>query len=462
MCEKNPLGTQPISKLLLKFAIPSITATLVGSLYNIVDQIFIGQGIGYLGNAATNVSYPFSTICLAIALLLGIGSASRFSLSLGQGEKEHAARIAGNGVVLMVVFGMVYLILGELFLTPLLQLFGSTPDVLPYAQTYAGVTMLGMPFLIVTNGISALIRADGRPTYSMVCMVTGAVINTILDPIFIFTFGWGMFGAALATILGQILSCLLALLYLPRFRTIRLTPPCFRGALKGCLPTLFAGSSNSLNQVAITVVQIVLNNSLTYYGASSVYGSDIPLAACGIVIKTNAILISIIVGISQGAQPIIGFNYGAGQYTRVKKTLKMAIGWNLVISAIASCLFQFCPSFLLSLFGSGDALYMEFAVLFMRTFLFMALLNGVQLLSSNFFTAIGQAPKGLFLAMTRQIFFLIPLLLLLPLWMGVFGVLMAGPCADFIAFVVSVIMVRKQFARMPADREADQNETKKA
>lgn len=462
MCEKNPLGTQPISKLLLKFAIPSITATLVGSIYNIVDQIFIGQGIGYLGNAATNVCYPFSTICLAIALLLGIGSASRFSLSLGQGEKERAARIAGNGVVLMVIFGVVYLILGELFLTPLLLLFGSTPDVLPYAQIYAGVTMLGMPFLIVTNGISALIRADGRPTYSMVCMVTGAVINTILDPIFIFTFGWGMFGAALATIVGQILSCLMAVSYLPRFRTIRLTPPCFRGALKGCLPTLFAGSSNSLNQVAITVVQIVLNNSLTYYGASSVYGSDIPLAACGIVIKTNAILISIIVGISQGAQPIIGFNYGAGQYTRVKKTLKMAIGWNLVISAIASCLFQFCPSFLLSLFGSGDALYMEFAVLFMRTFLFMALLNGVQLLSSNFFTAIGQAPKGLFLAMTRQIFFLIPLLLLLPLWMGVFGVLMAGPCADFIAFVVSVIMVRKQFARMPADREADQNETKKA
>ena len=357
---------------------------------------------------------------------------------------------------------MVYLILGELFLTPLLQLFGSTPDVLPYAQTYAGVTMLGMPFLIVTNGISALIRADGRPTYSMVCMVTGAVINTILDPIFIFTFGWGMFGAALATILGQILSCLLALLYLPRFRTIQLTPGCFRGALKGCLPTLYAGSSSSLNQVAITVVQIVLNNSLTYYGASSVYGSDIPLAACGIVMKTNAILLSIIIGISQGVQPIIGFNYGAGQYTRVKKTLKMAIGWNLVISAIGFCLFQFCPAFILSLFGSGDALYMEFAVLFMRTFLFMVLLNGVQLLSSNFFTAIGQAPKGLFLAMTRQIFFLIPLLLLLPLWMGVFGVLVSGPCADFIAFVVSVIMVRKQFARMPADRETDQSETKKA
>ena len=447
---------------MLKFAIPSITATLVGSIYNIVDQIFIGQGIGYLGNAATNVCYPFSTICLAIALLLGIGSASRFSLSLGQGEKERAARIAGNGVVLMVIFGVVYLILGELFLTPLLLLFGSTPDVLPYAQIYAGVTMLGMPFLIVTNGISALIRADGRPTYSMVCMVTGAVINTILDPIFIFTFGWGMFGAALATIVGQILSCLMAVSYLPRFRTIRLTPPCFRGALKGCLPTLFAGSSNSLNQVAITVVQIVLNNSLTYYGASSVYGSDIPLAACGIVIKTNAILISIIVGISQGAQPIIGFNYGAGQYTRVKKTLKMAIGWNLVISAIASCLFQFCPSFLLSLFGSGDALYMEFAVLFMRTFLFMALLNGVQLLSSNFFTAIGQAPKGLFLAMTRQIFFLIPLLLLLPLWMGLFGVLVAGPCADLIAFVVSVIMVHKQFARMPVDRGADQQGTNHA
>ena len=270
--KKNPLGTQPISKLLLKFAVPSITATLVGSLYNIVDQIFIGQGIGYLGNAATNVSYPFFHHLPGHRPLAGHWQRfTVFAVPGGKGTKSAAAHIAGNGVVLMVLFGVIYLMLGELFLTPLLQLFGSTPDVLPYAQTYAGVTLLGMPFLIVTNASARLIRADGRPTYFHGVHGRGGCDQHHFGPIFIFTFGWGIFGAALATIVGQILSCIMAVFPIyPRFRTFRLTPGCFRGALKGCLPTLFAGSSNSLNQVAITVVQIVLNNSLTYYGASSV------------------------------------------------------------------------------------------------------------------------------------------------------------------------------------------------
>ena len=207
---ENPLAYEKISKLLMGFAIPSITATLVSSLYNIVDQIFIGQGVGYLGNAATNVAYPLSTICLAIALLLGIGSASRFSIYLGRKEPERAAHIVGNGVVLMAAAGLLYLILGECFLTPLLWIFGTTEDVMPYAQQYAGIVLLGMPFLILTNGISNLIRADGNPKYSMFCMVSGAVVNTILDPIFIFSFHWGIFGAALATILGQILPRLVS------------------------------------------------------------------------------------------------------------------------------------------------------------------------------------------------------------------------------------------------------------
>ena len=214
------------------------------------------------------------------------------------------------------------------------------------------------------------------------------------------------------------------------------------------LHTFYIGISSSINQIAITIVQIVLNNSLTYYGAMSVYGEEIPLAACGIVMKTNAILLSIIVGISQGVQPIIGFNYGAGKIERVKQAYLLAIKWNLVISAVGFCLFQFCPGPIIALFGSGDPLYFEFAIWFMRTFLFMVIVNGVQLLSSSFFTAIGKALKGLLLSLTRQVFFLIPLFLILPLWLGLFGVLLAGPIADFIAFVVSVLFVYREFKQL--------------
>lgn len=443
---ENPLGYEKISKLLRSFAVPSITATLVSSLYNIVDQVFIGQGVGYLGNAATNVSYPLSTICLAISLLIGIGSASRFSICLGRGDTDQAAKIAGNGVTLMVLAGILYLVLGELILTPMLRIFGATTEVLPYAQSYASIILIGMPFLILTNGISNLIRADGSPKYSMICMVAGAVVNTILDPIFIFVFQWGMFGAALATILGQILSFLLAIRYLWAFRTITLEKECFCPDWRDGLHTLSMGISSSVNQIAITIVQVVLNNSLTYYGAMSVYGEDIPLAACGIVMKTNAILLSIIVGISQGVQPIIGFNYGARKYDRVKQAYLLAIRWNFVISAVGFLLFQLFPRPIISIFGSGEELYFDFAVLFMRTFLFMVIVNGVQVLSSSFFTAIGKALKGLLLSLTRQVFFLIPLILILPLWLGIFGVLLAGPIADFIAFVVSVLLVKKEFS----------------
>lgn len=450
LMSENQLGCEKMSTLLRRFALPSITSTLVSSIYNIVDQIFIGQGVGYLGNAATNVSYPFSTICLAISLLVGIGSASRFSLFLGQKKTEEAAKVAGSGVVLMAAAGLFYAVLGESFLEPLLRIFGATPDVLPYARQYAGVTLVGMPLLIVTNGLSNLIRADGSPKYSMLCMVSGAVANTIFDPLFIFVFHWGVFGAALATVIGQLLSFVLAVGYLWRFKTIRLAKSDFTPTLNSTLKTFAMGVSSCVNQLAITLVQIVLNHSLTYYGALSLYGTDIPLAACGIVMKTNAILLSVIVGISQGVQPLIGFNYGAQQYRRVREAYLLAIRWNFIVSFIGFCLFEFFPYPIISIFGSGNALYMEFAVKFMRVFLFMVLVNGVQLLSSNFFTAIGKAPHGLLLALTRQVFFLIPLLLLLPLWLGIDGVMLAGPIADFIAFVVSVALVRRELSRQAA------------
>lgn len=457
----NPLGYQSIPSLLKGFAIPSIIAMLVSSLYNIVDQIFIGQGVGYLGNAATNVSYPLTTICLAIALLIGIGSASRFSLHLGAGEKNIAQRVVGNGICMMIVFGIIYALLVEIFMHPLLNAFGATPDVMPYAETYSRIIALGMPFLIVTNGMSNLARADGSPKYSMICMLIGAIINTILDPIFIFIFHLGVSGAAWATIIGQFFSFIFAVLYIRKFKNITLARKDMKLSAKECIQTTSLGMSNSLNQVAITFVQIVLNNSLTYYGAMSIYGKEIPLAACGIVTKTNAILLAIIIGISQGSQPIIGFNYGARQYNRVRKTYKLAIAANLCISAIGFILFQFFPYHIISLFGTGDATYVEFSVKFMKIFLFMVIFNGVQLISSNFFAAIGKPIKGLLLSMTRQVIFLIPLVLILPLFFGLDGILFAGPTADCIAFIVTICLIAREMKKMK-QLEAEQEKLKQA
>lgn len=446
--QQNPLGYKSIPDLLRSFAIPSIIATLVSSLYNIVDQVFIGQGVGYLGNAATNVSYPLTTICLALSLLIGIGSASRFSLSLGAGEKNEAARVVGNGICMMVLFGIVYAVIIEIFLYPMLNAFGATAENLPYAVTYSRIIAIGMPFQIVTTSMSNLIRADGSPKYSMTCMLIGAILNTILDPIFIFIFDLGVAGAAWATIIGQFFSFIAAALYIRKFKSIRLKREHIRLHVKDCLNTASLGMSNSLNQVAITLVQIVMNNSLTYYGAMTVYGKDIPLAACGIVMKTNAILLAFFIGISQGSQPIVGFNYGAKQYPRVRKTYKLAIACSFVISTIGFILFQFFPYQIISLFGQGDDLYYEFAIHFMRTFLFMVIVNGVQLISSNFFSAIGKPVKGLLLSMTRQVFFLIPLILILPLFFGIDGVLYAGPVADGVAFVVSVVLISLEMKKM--------------
>lgn len=451
---KNPLGTRPLPLLLRDFAIPSILAMLVSSLYNIVDQIFIGNGVGYLGNAATNVAYPMTTICLSIALLIGVGSAARFNLNLGAGNTEQARQTVASAFGMMVVLGLVYMVIVQLFLPHLLRLFGATADVLPYAVQYARITAFGMPLLIVTNGMSNLARADGSPRYSMLCMLLGAVINTILDPIFIFVCDWGVAGAAWATVIGQAASFAMAASYLRQFRNIRLSPADFRPDLREWRRIAALGMSNSLNQIAITFVQIVLNNSLKYYGSMSIYGSDIPLATSGIVIKINAILMAVIIGISQGSQPIISFNYGAKQYARVRGIFGLAVKLSLAISAVGFAAFQLFPKQIVSLFGTGDKLYFEFAVIFMRTYLFMVVVNCVQLLSSNFFAAIGKPVRGVLLSLTRQVFFLVPLLIILPRFFGITGIMYAAPAADFIAFVTSALVVRGELRRIAAAERA--------
>ena len=401
-----------------------------------------------LGNAATNIAFPLSTTCTAISLLLGIGSATNFSLHLGAGEKHLSEKYAGNGIFLMAVCGTALFLITTIFLTPMLKFFGATTDVLPYAKAYTRITAFGFPFLIANTGMSKLILADGNPRYSMTSMLVGAIVNTILDPLFIFVFHMGVAGAALATVAGQVISFFIAAWYIKSFQHIEFNKKSLRISLKDTKEMATIGMSASLNQIAILFVQIVLNNSLTYYGQFTKFGSDIPLAACGIVMKTNAILLAIIIGISQGMQPIIGFNYGAQKYERVKKTFKLAISVNLVVSFIGWALFQFCTSTVLSIFGSGDANYFEFATMFMRIYLMLVCVDGVQMLSSSFFSSIKKAYLGMFLSMTRQVLFLIPLVLILPKFFGLNGILYAAPIADFVAFVVSVICILAEFKKL--------------
>jgi len=280
---ENPLGYEKISTLLRKFAVPSIIAMLVGSLYNVVDQIFIGQGVGVLGNAATNVVFPMTTISLALSLLIGVGAASHYSLCLGRGDKEKATRVVGNGFMMMVISGLIYMVILQAFLPQILKAFGATESVLPYALEYGRITAFGFPLVIITTAMSNLIRADGSPKYSMFTTILGGVINTILDPVFIFGLNMGMAGAALATVIGQACSFVLAIRYLFKFKNIHLTRAHFKPNLREITTIAGMGMSNSINQVSLTFVQIIANNSLTYYGALSKYGAEIPLAAAGLV-----------------------------------------------------------------------------------------------------------------------------------------------------------------------------------
>ena len=391
--QDNPLAFESTGRLIAKYSVPSVIAMLVSSLYNIVDQIFIGQGVGMLGNAATNVAFPFVNVCIALSLLIGIGGASNFNLNMGRGKNEKAKSFAGTSISLLILSGLALSIFSLLFLKPILIAFGSTKQVFPYALTYTRITALGFPFLIATNGFCNLIRSDGSPRYSMVVIVTGAVINTCLDPLFIFGFHWGIAGGAAATVIGQAVSCVMAAVYLTRFRTMKLTKDCLK-------------------------------------------------------IKADNLKDIVSIGIAQGCQPILGFNYGAQLYSRVRDTLKKEIITVTAIFSAAFICFQLIPRQIVSIFGEGSAAYFHFAERYFRIYLFMVFINGLQPIVSNFFSSIGKSLKGMFLSLTRQILFLLPLILLLPVFLGIDGVMYAGTIADGIAAVTAFFLGRHEFIQM--------------
>ena len=445
----NPLSYKPVGNLLKSLAIPAIIANLVNALYNVVDQIFIGQGIGYLGNAATNIAFPITTMCLAIGLTLGIGGASNFNLELGKGYPEKSKHTAGTAASTLIIIGIILCITVRIFLEPLMIGFGATDKILEYSMEYTGITSYGIPFLLFSIGVNPLVRADGNAKYSMIAIVIGAILNTILDPLFMFVYNWGIAGAAWATVISQIISALLLLIYFPKFKSVKFSLNDFIPQLHYLKRIISLGFASFIYQFSNMIVLVTTNNLLKIYGKNSIYGSDIPIAVFGIVMKINVIFIAIVLGLVQGAQPIFGFNYGAKNYHRVRETMRLLLKVTFSIATILFIIFQVFPKQIISLFGEGDKLYFEFAIKYMRIFLVFISLNSIQISIATFFPSIGKAIKGAIVSLTKQIIVLFPLLLTLPKFFGVEGVIYATPLTDLIAFTVAIIFLINEFKHMP-------------
>ena len=446
--EENILGKEKIGKLMRKYSIPCIISMLVNSLYNIVDQIFIGWGVGYLGNGATNIVFPLNMICLAFALMIGDGTSAYLSLKLGEKKKDEAKRGVANGILTSILISIVFFVVILALLPQLLNLFGCTEALRPYALDYGFIIATGLPFMMVGTTLNSIIRADGSPKYSMVSMVSGALLNTILDPIFIFVFNMGVKGAAIATIVSQVLTFILNICYIKRFKSVKLDEKDFKLNGKAVGKLLSLGISSFITQMSIVFVMAVENNMLKKCGANSDFGSEIPITVLGIVMKISQILNSIILGIAVGAQPIIGYNYGAGKNDRVKETLKKVLGLSIIVSTIGFILFQTIPDKLIAIFGSGHEKYIEFACLAFRTYLMLCIFNGVQIPSGIFFQAIGKSVISAILSVSRQIVLLIPAMIILGNIFGVHGVLSAGPIADGIAFMIALILIIREVRKL--------------
>ena len=446
--EENILGYEKIGKLIKKFSIPRIISLLVNSLYNIVDQIFIGWGVGYIGNGATNVVFPITMLCLAFALMFGDGSSAYLSLKLGEKNKKEASKGVLNGILISVIVAVLLCAIIIGFLPQILNLFGCTEALRNDAMGYGFFVALGLPFMMIGTTLNSIIRADGSPKYSMASMVTGAILNIILDPIFIFVFKMGVEGAAIATTISQFVTFAMNVAYLRRLKTIEITKKDIRLKPSVVLKVSMLGISSFITQMSIVLVIAFENNLLGKYGAESEFGSEIPITVLGIVMKISQILNSIIIGIAVGAQPILGYNYGAQNYDRVRKALKYVLGLSLIVSTIAFLLFQLIPDKLILIFGSGNELYIEFACYAFRTYLMLCICNGIQIPAGIFFQAIGKGVKSAVISLSRQILFLIPAMVIFGATFGIHGILYAGPLADGLAFVVASVLLILQVRKL--------------
>ena len=444
--KKNPLETEPISRLIWRYSVPTTLTLMVNYLYNIVDQIFVGQGVGITGMAATNIAFPLTILTNAVALMLGDGCAANMSLYLGKKQQREADETVSHTVTLLILCGLASGIVCGLGAPAIVRLFGATSGSYREAVDYMRAIAWGIPFQMICPALTAVIRADGAPKYAMKCMMLGAVINLVLDPVFIFGLGMGVTGAGIATVIGQIASGLLFLKYLPGMRAARVRAYALKPGRKHTFRVLAFGFPSLLTQIMSALVQIVMNNLMTRYGAATRYGSDIALSVYGMIMKVYQISHSMFVGVSSAVQPINGFNFGAKHYGRVRKTYRMAAAISLAVPAVWFLIYQIFPAGIAGLFVSDDPLYTACAVHCFRIYMMAFFLYGLHMTTASFFQGIGRPVKALALPLSRQGVFLIPLAVILSTSYGMDGALAAAPIADTAAFALSVILARNEFS----------------
>lgn len=451
--EKLDLGKEKINKLLVAFAIPCVISMLINSVYNIVDQIFIGQSAGTLGNAATNVIFPLVILFTAFASLIGNGAAANLSLKLGENNKEEASKGVGQAISFTIIISILLGVVSYIALPKLVMMFGCTENVYSYAMDYGRIICIGAPFMIIYSALSNIIRADGSPKYSMIMLVVGAVLNIILDPIFIFTFGLGVKGGAIATVIGQVVSFIISICYLNKFKSVTISKENLK-INKDIFKILGLGLSSFITQCTVLVLFVFMNNMMTKFGATSKFGADIPLSVYGVISKLNSLYISTVLGISIGAQPIIGFNYGAGNNERVKETLKKALIINFTVGIIFNIIFFFFPRQIAGIFinnsDSNYELFMEFAELMCHSFLLVIALNALEMTGSISIQSLGNIKKATALSFIRQIILLIPISILLSVVFnkGIYGIVYAGCISDAICFVIAIFIVGSEYRKL--------------
>lgn len=459
--KKLDLGKDNIPMLIRKFAIPCVISMIVAALYNIVDQIFIGwSNAGAFGNAATNIVYPFTVIALAFALLIGDGAAALFNLSSGAKEKDKADKSIGNGLILLIFISIILTLGGLIFSKEILHIFGGDPkeiECYTYAKDYLRIICYGLPFYIIGQGLNASIRSDGSPKYAMAATLIGAISNIILDPIFIFVFKMSVKGAAIATIIGQILTFIASIIYLKKAKNFKITKEAVKLDKKIDKQIISLGLASLITQLAIVIIIAVANNLVTKYGYTTLsstgnaYGVVTPLAVIGICMKIFGIVVSIVIGVSLGGMPIIGYNMGAKNIKRVKETIKYILITSLIIGCIAFILFQVFPTFIINIFGKGNSIeYLEYANYCLRIFLGGIILTCLVKSLSILLQSMGSSFKSTLLALSRDVIFFVPAIILIAnISHSVVTMLWSAIIADILSFILGVFLLKSEFKKKP-------------
>lgn len=458
--EIQKLGQERISKLLFKFSIPCVMGLLISAFYNIVDQIFIGNSeLGYLGNAATGVSFPAICVANAFAWCIGDGAASFLSICAGRKDAASAHKCVGTCITVTTIISILLAAVCLIWAAPLMKLFGASAQTLDMAVEYFRIVVAFFPFYLLMSVMNSMIRADGSPAYAMLAMLTGAIINIILDPVFIFVLKWGIAGAAWATVIGQVMSFLVCAVYFFRPKTFRLNKHSFLPDANVLRQTVALGGSTFITQLSIVVLSLVSNITLAKFGALSKYGPDIPISVFSIQTKVYTVVCNIVVGIVLGGQPIFGYNYGAGNMDRVRQAYKLVLRASLIVGFVAVLLFEICPQLIINIFGAGDALYQEFAVKVFRIYLSLTVITCIVKMTAVFFQSIGKPVYAIAASLVRDIVCFTPLVLILPTVLeqaepgsGINGILYAAPLSDLVALAAILGLTVPFFRKLKADK----------